>query len=135
MALCSVCGKPNMDDARFCFSCGTALLQSPPVKVEIKSPLEPAPMMAPAMSGPMPVVPPTYAPRQLARQGSCHYHAELPATFICSRCGRSICMSCTRQYGMLTFCSECYHGLEPKIGYGSYQYQSEYQQDQGHGLF
>ena len=102
MTVCQVCGKPNSDDARFCFSCGTALSQAPPVKVEVKSPLGGSPgMTAPPM---MPMVPPTYSPRQLARQGSCYYHAELPSTYICSRCGRSICTACARQYGVLNFC-------------------------------
>jgi len=133
MTLCQVCGKSNSDDARFCFSCGTALSQGPPVKVEVKSPLGGSPGM-PA-SPVMPTVPSTYAPRQVARQGSCYYHTELPSTYICSRCGRSICVGCTKPYGMLTFCPECFYGLASKIGYGAYQYPAGYQQEQGRSLF
>jgi len=137
MPVCQVCGKPNMDDARFCFSCGTALA-GPPVKVEVKSPLS----ASPAMNAPMtPAVPPTYAPKQTTRQGSCYYHADLPSSFICSRCGRSICAACARQYGVLNFCTQCFFGLASKIGYGPYppnQYPVVYQypqQEQARSLF
>ena len=134
MALCQVCGKPNSDDARFCFSCGTTLSQGPPVKVDVKSPLGsfPGTITTPTMPG----VPPPYAPRQVARQGSCYYHAELPATYICSRCGRSICSACNRQYGILNLCTECYFGLVSKIGNAPYQYPFVYQQqEQPRSLF
>ena len=122
MPLCQVCGKPNLDDARFCYSCGNAISAAPPVKVEIKSPLG---VSAPP---PMPGAPPIYSPRQVARQGSCYYHPELPSYYVCSRCGRSICAGCNKQYGVLSFCPECFYGLVSKIGasagsqYGSYQY-------------
>lgn len=122
MATCPVCGKPNLDDARFCFSCGNPLSQAPPVKVEIKSPLGAFPA-----TPPMPAASSIYAPRQMARQGSCYYHPELPSYYICSRCGRSICAGCNKQYGVLSFCPECYYGLVSKIGYGSYQYPFGYQ--------
>ena len=131
MTLCQVCGKANMDDARFCFSCGTALSQVPPVKVDVKSPLTSFP--------PTPVAPPLYTPRQAMRPGTCYYHPELPSTFVCSRCGRSICAGCNKQYGMLSFCPECFWGLAPKLGYspGQYQYPGYlgYQpQEQGRSL-
>jgi hypothetical protein len=116
MVQCQVCGKSNLDDARFCFNCGTPISQGPPVKVEVKSPLASFPG-APQMSAPI------YPPRQVPRQGSCYYHPELPSMYICSRCGRPICMGCSRKYGVLTFCTECYYGLISKIGSGSSQYQ------------
>ena len=130
MALCQVCGKVNADDARFCFSCGTALTAAPPVKVEVKSPLAGFPVT--------PAVPPIYTPRQLQRPGTCYYHPELPSSFVCSRCGRSICVVCTKEYGVLTFCPECFWGLAPKIGYSpsQYQYPMGYQQQEpGRSLF
>lgn len=116
MVQCQVCGRTNMDDARYCFSCGTILSRAPPVKVEVKSPITGLPVS--------PGVAPIYSPRQLARQGSCYYHPELPAMSVCSRCGRSICAGCTKPYGVLNFCPECFHGLSERIGagYGSYQY-------------
>jgi len=124
MSVCQVCGKANADDARFCFSCGTGLTQAPPVKVDIKSPLASFP--------PTPAVPPIYTPRQMVRSGSCYYHPELPSIFVCSRCGRSICAGCNKQYGALSFCPECFWGLAPKIGSTprEYQYPTGYQQQQ-----
>jgi hypothetical protein len=116
MVQCQVCGKTNMDDARYCFSCGTVLYGAPPVKVEVKSPITGLPVA--------PNIAPIYSPRQIPRQGSCYYHPELPAMSVCSRCGRSICAGCTKPYGVLNFCPECFHGLYGKIGagYGLYQY-------------
>ena len=130
MTVCEVCGKTNSDDARFCFSCGTTLTPAaPPVKVDIKSPLT---------YPTTPSSPPIHSSRQAPRAGSCYYHTDLPSTYVCARCGRSICVGCTRQYGMLTFCTECYWGLAPKIGYMPEPYQQPpygYQQQQGRSLF
>ncbi len=129
MPLCQVCGKSNADDARFCFSCGGRLLQGPPVKVEVKSPLT-------GYAAPPPQVPSIYSPRQSQRPGSCYYHPELPSSFVCSRCGRSICAGCLRQYGVLGFCTECFWSLAPKIGYWQGQYPTGYpQQEQGRSQF
>jgi hypothetical protein len=119
MRTCQVCGKPNTDDARFCFSCGASLSQAPPVKVDIKSPLASIP--------PTPGVPPMHMGRQPVRSGSCYYHTDLPSTYVCSRCGRSICVGCNKQYGILNFCPECYWGLAPKIGSPLSPYQTMYQ--------
>jgi len=134
MVLCRACGRPNMDDARFCSTCGTALAQAPPVKVEVKSPLGGYPAVPGVM--PLPPAPTMYAPRQVSRQGSCYYHPELASVYICSRCGRSICTGCTKPYGMLTFCPECYQGLATRIGYGPYYGAYEYQpQEQRRSFF
>jgi hypothetical protein len=121
MVSCQVCGKTNQDDAIYCFSCGTALLRPPPVKVEVKSPITGMPVT--------PAVPPIYTPRQVVRQGSCYYHPELPSMAVCSRCGRSICAGCIKPYGVLNFCPECFYGLAARIGYGqsAYQYPYTYQ--------
>jgi len=137
MNQCRICGKINTDDARFCFGCGTPLSQAPPVKVEVKSPLTGLPS-SPPMS--MPMVPSMYTSRQGVRPGSCYYHPDLPSSYVCSRCGRSICAGCNKQYGVLTFCPECFWGLSPKIGYSpqqyqyQYPYQVEYQQQPQQGL-
>jgi hypothetical protein len=119
MPTCHVCGKANPDDARYCFGCGVSLSYMQPVKVDVKSPLTPS--MKPTPSAPT-MAPSTYAPAQLQRQGSCYYHPELPSSFVCSRCGRPICTSCNRQYGVLSFCTECYWGLAPKLGSQPGQY-------------
>ena len=39
--------------------------------------------------------------------GQCAYHAELPAAFICNRCGKSICSTCAVRYGQVVFCPQC----------------------------
>lgn len=131
MNICRLCGKANTDDARFCFGCGTALSQAPPVKVEVKSPLTGMPTTPAA-----PMVPPIYTPRQTVRTGMCYYHPDLPSSYICSRCGRAICAGCNKQYGVLSLCTECFWGLSPKIGYSppQYQYPVEYQLPQQQGL-
>lgn len=118
MVICKVCGKTNADDARYCFTCGAALSQAPPVKVDVKSPLTPT--MKPTPTAPMATS--IYTPRQVQRQGSCYYHTDLPSSYICSRCGRPICTACNRQYGVLSLCTECFWGLAPKLGYSSSQY-------------
>jgi hypothetical protein len=118
MLMCQACGKANSEDARYCFSCGVALVNVPPVKVDVKSPLTPS--MKPMPAAPMSA--PTYTSRQLQRQGSCYYHSELPSSFVCSRCGRPICASCNRQYGVLSLCTECYWGLAPRLGAQPGQY-------------
>jgi len=129
MATCQTCGKANSDQAKYCFSCGTLIqstVQVPPPKVEIKSPLG----YPTSPSSPPPIAP----TRQVARPGSCYYHSDLPASVVCSRCGRSVCVGCTRQYGVLSFCTECFWGLAPKIGYATEPYGYQYP-DQGRRLY
>ena len=130
MSLCPRCGRANSDEARFCSSCGATLTQAPPVKVEVKSPL--AGFSIPKVPGSMSPSPSGPIPRQIQRIGTCFYHVELPASYVCSRCGRSICVSCSRQYGLLSFCPECYWGLAPRINQPTepYPYQQQYQQYQ-----
>jgi len=129
MVFCQVCGKANTEDANFCFSCGTPISHLPPVKVEVKSlPSVSTVPTAPPIAPP----PPIYAARQAPRQGSCYYHPDLPSMAVCSRCGRSICAGCTKPYGILNFCTECFHGLSARIGSSTfsqsqYQYQYPYQ--------
>lgn len=123
MLTCQVCGKMNTEDARFCFGCGSPLSRGPPVKVDIKSPLTGAPTA-------MPSTPSIYTPRQVPRPGTCYYHPELPSSFVCARCGRSICAGCNKPYGMLSFCPECFWGLAPKIGNPVPPYPPAYQQPQ-----
>lgn len=136
MPMCQACGKANSDGARYCFSCGASLYNLPPVKVAVKSPLTPS--MKPTPPAPMSAS--IYTPRQSQRQGSCYYHDELPSSYVCSRCGRSICASCNRQYGVLSLCTECYWGLSPKLGtqysqYGQYMGGSEPQAQSPFSLF
>ena len=122
MIPCQACGRPNAEDARFCFSCGASLSRAPPVKVEVKSPLT---GQVVGSQGPSPfAAPPIYTPRQIQTPGSCFYHHDLPAAFVCARCGRSICAGCNKQYGALSFCTECYWSISSK--FGSSQYPQQY---------
>lgn len=57
---------------------------------------------------------PTTMPRTQMAIGYCFYHPELPATYICVKCGRAICLSCTKPYGQLTICPQCYWTLAPR---------------------
>ncbi len=43
----------------------------------------------------------------MPQPGMCAYHKELPAAFICNRCGKSICSSCAVRYGQVVFCPQC----------------------------
>jgi len=51
----------------------------------------------------------------LMNPNSCFYHADLPAMFVCSRCGRKICASCNKPYSGLTLCPSCYHSVPAAI--------------------
>jgi len=129
MIPCQSCGRPNAEDARYCFSCGASLsrVQSPPVKVEVKSPLTGQVLGSQSPFPPIPAAP-IQAPRQIQSPGSCYYHHDLPAAFVCARCGRSICAGCNKQYGALSFCTECYWNISSKFGSGQYQQQQPYGQ-------
>jgi len=39
----------------------------------------------------------------------CYYHPNLSASMVCFRCGRRICVSCSKPYGEMTICPPCYH--------------------------
>ncbi|MEM2780259.1 MAG: hypothetical protein QW791_05245 [Candidatus Bathyarchaeia archaeon] len=39
--------------------------------------------------------------------GSCFYHPNLQAAFICARCGRQICRTCAKPRGDMVLCPEC----------------------------
>jgi len=91
---CPVCGFENRDDANFCANCGAPLAAPPTVKpvpsVRVVSPTAPG--------GAVKVSPP----------GMCYYHPNIPASYICARCGRPICKYCARFYNGLVLCPQCY---------------------------
>ena len=66
--------------------------------------------------------------RSMSPMGACYYHHDLPSMSICSRCGRAICMSCTKPYQELTFCPECYWALGPRSPPRQMQQMSQQQQ-------
>ena len=98
MVICGFCGKNNRDESKFCYNCGKPL-QREPVKTKVLLPI------LKASSSFFMVKPP---PRIIPAVGMCYYHPNLPAAYICARCGRAICKYCAKFYGVLVFCPECF---------------------------
>lgn len=119
MRQCSACGSGNADDAVFCSTCGTSFaeIKSQQVTPSVGGATKPVPVVRTIT--PLAQAAPQY-PAAVSRTqmtvGSCFYHPELPAAYICVRCGRSICVSCTKPYGQLTICPQCYWNLAPRAG-------------------
>ena len=106
---CLNCGKKNAKKSRFCYSCGNPLeigneTKSPPT-VKVVTPLD--------------LTPPSYisntsimtTPSQITRHhqpGMCYYHQDLQAIYVCGRCGKTICQNCTKPYGQISLCPQCY---------------------------
>ena len=114
---CPQCGANNRDDAVFCSQCGTSSIgpqaQAPQVapqpavkpvpSVRVVSPVSQMPYQPTAVGAPVRVPPP----------GMCYYHANLPAVYVCNRCGRPICRDCAKAYGDLILCPQCYVAVPP----------------------
>jgi DNA-directed RNA polymerase subunit RPC12/RpoP len=96
---CPKCGAANRDDATFCSSCGTSFA-GPAVK-----PIPSVKVVRPGV--------PSGMPHRVPPPGMCYYHSNLPAQYICSRCGRAICRDDARMYGDLVMCPQCYAGIVP----------------------
>ena len=100
---CPSCGYNNRDDASFCSSCGASLAGAaapalkPVPSVRVVTPVVPG--------GPVRVPPP----------GQCYYHPNLPAVYVCNRCGRSICRDDSKAYMDLVLCPQCYQGVVPMV--------------------
>ncbi|MBS7622628.1 zinc ribbon domain-containing protein [Candidatus Bathyarchaeota archaeon] len=95
---CPKCGAANRDDATFCSSCGSSFA-APAVK-----PVPSVKVVRPAVPS---------IPYRVPPPGMCYYHPNLPAQYICSRCGRAICRDDARFYGDLVLCPQCYAGIVP----------------------
>jgi len=123
MPTCPKCGKANPKRAKFCYDCGSSMYPPPTVPMaSMGAPtvsVQPAPKPAPAVR----VISPTGIPQiqqtpsmpqaraismRIPSMGTCSYHRELPAMYICSRCSRSICKACGRHYFNMVFCPQCY---------------------------
>jgi hypothetical protein len=118
---CPQCGANNRDDAVFCSQCGTSSMgpqaqaQAPPImpqpavkpvpNVRVVSPVSQMPYPPAAAASPVRVPPP----------GMCYYHANLPAVYVCNRCGRPICRDCAKAYGDLILCPQCYVAVPPPM--------------------
>ena len=99
---CPSCGYNNRDDATFCSSCGAS------VGVAVPGPaLKPVPsvrVVTPVSPG---------GPVRVPAPGQCFYHPNLPAVYVCNRCGRSICRDDSKAYMDLVLCPQCYQGVVP----------------------
>ncbi|WP_455284639.1 zinc ribbon domain-containing protein [[Eubacterium] cellulosolvens] len=121
MRTCSACGSRNADDAIFCSTCGATFSEtrSVPVTQPAGGTTKPVPLVrtiTPLAQTPPQFGAPMVMPRTQVTIGSCFYHPQLPAAYICIRCGRAICASCTKPYGQLTICPQCYWALAPRTG-------------------
>jgi len=96
---CISCGADNRDDATFCSSCGTSF---PAAAVK----------PIPSVKVVTPVAPPGAAIR-VPPPGMCFYHPNLPAVYVCNRCGRAICRDDAKMYADLVLCPQCYAGVVP----------------------
>ena len=119
MRLCPACGSRNADEAVFCSTCGATLTQPRPSQA-----MQPAGPTAKPVPIVKTITPLAQAPQQLGPAmvrppvavGSCFYHPDLPASYICVRCGRALCYSCTKPYGQLAMCPQCYWVVVPRTG-------------------
>ena len=98
---CPSCGYNNRDDATFCSSCGASIgaLPGPALK-----PVPSVRVVTPVSPG---------GPVRVPAPGQCFYHPNLPAVYVCNRCGRSICRDDSKAYMDLVLCPQCYQGVVP----------------------
>ena len=101
---CPSCGYTNRDDAAFCSSCGASISGA-------TSPTGPALKPVPSVRVVTPVSP--GGPVRVPSPGQCFYHPNLPAVYVCNRCGRSICRDDSKAYMDLVLCPQCYTGVVP----------------------
>jgi len=100
---CPSCGYNNRDDASFCSSCGASLAGTaapalkPVPSVRVVTPVSPG------------------GPIRVPAPGQCYYHPNLPAVYVCNRCGRSICRDDSKAYMDLVLCPQCYAGVVPMV--------------------
>jgi len=99
---CPSCGYNNRDDATFCSSCGASIggtTMGPALK-----PVPSVRVVTPVSPG---------GPVRVPAPGQCFYHPNLPAVYVCNRCGRSICRDDSKTYMDLVLCPQCYQGVVP----------------------
>jgi len=100
---CPSCGYNNRDDAAFCSSCGASIVGA----------AAPALKPVPSVRVVTPVTP--GGPIRVPAPGQCFYHPNLPAIYVCNRCGRSICRDDSKAYMDLVLCPQCYAGVVPMV--------------------
>ena len=94
---CTVCGNENPPEATFCAKCGEKVKAAIQIKAQ----------RAPVMAQQQPMMRQQRTIRTVATPGMCFYHQQLPATYICGRCGRAICRTCGKNISGLIFCPHC----------------------------
>ena len=99
---CQSCGYDNRDDATFCSSCGASLAG----EIAVLKPVPSVRVVTPVSAG---------GPIRVPAPGQCFYHPNLPAVYVCSRCGRSICRDDSKAYVDLVLCPQCYAGVVPAV--------------------
>ncbi len=106
---CPSCGYNNRDDAGFCSSCGAAITVSTSTSTPALKPVPSVRVVTPVSPG---------GPVRVPAPGQCFYHPNLPAVYVCNRCGRSICRDDSKNYMDLVLCPQCYQGIVPMAGPG-----------------
>jgi len=115
MIKCPKCGAENLDVHTYCKDCGCSLREA--VKpISVSAPI-PSPKPIPTFKVATPLGTQTGALQTSIRvpsPGMCFYHKNLPATYVCGRCGRPMCRDCAKGYHQLTFCPECFADVVPR---------------------
>jgi len=96
MVKCPFCGRENPEGSNFCYNCGHKLPKAKGKKAAV------APTPSPLLKRVTPLRMPVPSP------GMCYYHPNIPASYICARCGRPVCKYCASYYNGLVLCPECY---------------------------
>jgi hypothetical protein len=89
MSVCPSCGAEIPERSNFCDKCDASLGVVPAFKS----------------------VPSVRVPRP----GQCFYHPNLPAVYVCNRCGRAVCRDDSKAYMDLVLCPQCYAGVVPVV--------------------
>ncbi len=55
-----------------------------------------------------PVPSPSASMLRVPPPGMCYYHPNLPAVYVCNRCGRPLCRDDAKAYNDLILCPQCY---------------------------
>ncbi|WP_455364163.1 hypothetical protein [[Eubacterium] cellulosolvens] len=103
MVTCSICGNVNHSIERLCSYCGKTLLKPVSGGSVVTKPVPTVNVISPTIQGPSHTSP----------IGMCRYHPELPAFYICNRCGKSLCRDCSKSHLNLILCPQCYSHLMP----------------------
>ncbi|MEM2865244.1 MAG: B-box zinc finger protein [Candidatus Bathyarchaeia archaeon] len=101
MVTCPTCSMENPYSVAFCAYCGSPLAAAaatPMVKAISAFP-------SPGYLG---------MPTRAIRTGFCFYHPNLPAVYVCNRCGKAICRDCAKSYGGLIMCPPCSAMILPR---------------------